>query len=190
MGATTSASETSGAIVRPFQGVSPTISPGVWLAPGCVVVGDVVIESDSSVWYGSVLRGDVNAIRVGARSNLQDQCVVHVTRDRFACQIGDEVTVGHHATVHGCILDDGALVGIGAIVLDGARVGAGAMVGAGALLPPGMQLESGMLALGVPARAVRELTPEERERNRQITLGYVETARAHAASWGGPERVG
>ena len=180
MGATTSASESGGAIVRPFRGVSPKIAADAWLAPGAVVVGDVEIGADSSVWYGSVLRGDVNSIRVGERSNLQDQCVVHVTRDRFACQIGDDVTIGHHATVHGCVVEDGALVGIGAIVLDGARVGAGAMVGAGAVVAPGTQLEPGVLAVGVPARVVRELTAEERERNRQITLGYVETARAHA----------
>jgi carbonic anhydrase/acetyltransferase-like protein (isoleucine patch superfamily) len=180
MGATTSASESGGAIVRPFRGVAPRIARDVWLAPGAVVVGDVEIGADSSVWYGSVLRGDVNSIRVGVRSNLQDQCVVHVTRDRFSCQIGDEVTIGHHATVHGCVVEDGALVGIGAIVMDGARVGAGAMVGAGAVVVPGTQLEPGVLAVGVPARVVRELTAEERERNRQITLGYVETARAHA----------
>jgi len=152
------------------------------VAPGAVVVGDVEIGSDSSVWYGSIVRGDVNRICVGARSNLQDQCVVHVTRDRFACHIGDEVTIGHHATVHGCVVEDGVLVGIGAIVLDGARVGAGAMVGAGAVVPPGTQLEPGVLAVGVPARVVRALTPEERERNREITLGYVELARAHAES--------
>jgi carbonic anhydrase/acetyltransferase-like protein (isoleucine patch superfamily) len=147
-----------------------------------MVVGDVEIGAESSVWYGSVLRGDVNAIRVGKRSNLQDQCVLHVTRDRFACHIGDDVTVGHHATVHGCVVEDGALIGIGAIVLDGARVGAGAMVGAGAVVSPGTQLAPGVLAVGVPARVVRSLTAEERERNLKITLGYVENARAHAAS--------
>ncbi|MBW2269679.1 MAG: gamma carbonic anhydrase family protein [Deltaproteobacteria bacterium] len=182
MGATTSASDRDPAIVRPFRATSPRIAPDAWVAPGAVVVGDVEIGSDSSVWYGSIVRGDVNRICVGARSNLQDQCVVHVTRDRFACHIGDEVTIGHHATVHGCVVEDGVLVGIGAIVLDGARVGAGAMVGAGAVVPPGTQLEPGVLAVGVPARVVRALTPEERERNREITLGYVELARAHAES--------
>lgn len=166
--------------MRPFRGVLPRIAPDAWLAPGATVVGDVEIGPASSVWYGSVLRGDVNSIRVGARSNLQDGCVVHVTVDRFACEIGDDVTIGHHATVHGCVVEDGALVGIGAIVLDGARIGAGAMVAAGALVSPGTQLAPGVLAMGVPARVVRELTAEERERNRQITLGYVENARAHA----------
>ena len=92
-------------------------------------MGDVEIGADSSVWYGSTVRGDVNSVRIGARSNLQDQCVLHVTRDRFACWIGDEVTIGHRAVVHGCEVHDGALIGIGAVVLDGARVGEGALLG-------------------------------------------------------------
>ena len=121
----------TGAIVRAFAGVWPRIHPDAWIAPGAVVVGDVEIGADSSLWYGSVLRGDVHGIRVGARSNLQDGCVLHVTRDRFACVLGDEVTVGHRAVVHGCRVGDGALIGIGAIVLDGAEVGAGALIGAG-----------------------------------------------------------
>ncbi len=101
----------------------PRIDPSAWVAPGAVVVGDVEIGRDSSVWYGSVVRGDVHFVRIGARTNIQDNCVLHVTRDRFACEVGDEVTVGHRAVVHGCRVGDGALVGIGAIVLDGARVG-------------------------------------------------------------------
>ena len=150
------------------------------MAPGAVVVGDVEIGPDSSVWYGSVLRGDVHRIRVGARSNIQDNSVLHVTRDRFACEVGDEVTIGHRAVVHGCVIGDGALVGIGAVVLDGARVGEGALVGAGALVAPGVSIEPGSLALGVPARVVRRVTDEERELQRRRTLDYVATARAHA----------
>jgi carbonic anhydrase/acetyltransferase-like protein (isoleucine patch superfamily) len=144
-----------------------------------VVVGDVELGADASVWYGSVLRGDVHHIRVGARTNLQDQCVVHVTRGRFACEIGEEVTVGHRATVHGCRVGDGALIGIGAVVLDGARIGEGAVVGAGAVVAPGAEVEPGMLVLGIPARPARPVRADEREQNRLQTLAYVETARAH-----------
>jgi carbonic anhydrase/acetyltransferase-like protein (isoleucine patch superfamily) len=151
------------------------------VAPGAVVVGDVVLGPDSSVWYGAVLRGDVHHIRVGARSNLQDQCVVHVTRDLFPCSIGDEVTVGHRAVVHGCRVGDGALIGIGAIVLDGAQVGEGALVGAGAVVTPGMRVTDGTLVMGVPARPVRPLRDDERAAHREAARRYVENARAHAA---------
>jgi carbonic anhydrase/acetyltransferase-like protein (isoleucine patch superfamily) len=167
--------------------VWPSVAPGAWLAPGAVVVGDVHIGPDSSVWYHAVVRGDVHSIRIGARTNLQDHCVVHVSRDRFSCTIGDEVTVGHRATVHGCRVEDGALIGIGAIVLDGAHVGEGAVVGAGALVPPGARIEAGMMALGLPARVVRAVEEEERARQRKATLGYVDTAKEHAsADRGGP----
>jgi carbonic anhydrase/acetyltransferase-like protein (isoleucine patch superfamily) len=161
--------------------VWPRIDASAWLAPGAAVVGDVEIGADSSVWYGATLRGDVNAIRVGARSNLQDQCVVHVTRDRFDCRIGDEVTVGHRAVVHGCEIGDGALVGIGAIVLDGARVGEAALVAAGAVVAPGFSVPDGALVLGVPARVARSLDESERALQRRRALEYVETAREHAS---------
>jgi carbonic anhydrase/acetyltransferase-like protein (isoleucine patch superfamily) len=161
--------------------VWPRIDASAWLAPGAAVVGDVEIGADSSVWYGATLRGDVNAIRVGARSNLQDQCVVHVKRDRFDCRIGDEVTVGHRAVVHGCEIGDGALVGIGAIVLDGARVGEAALVAAGAVVAPGFSVPDGALVLGVPARVARSLDESERALQRRRALEYVETAREHAS---------
>jgi carbonic anhydrase/acetyltransferase-like protein (isoleucine patch superfamily) len=145
-----------------------------------VLVGDVQIGPDSSVWYGTVVRGDVYYVRIGARTNVQDNCVLHVTRGLFPCEVGDEVTVGHRAVVHGCTVEDGALVGIGAVVLDGARVGEGALVGAGAVVTPGSSIEPGGLAVGIPARVVRRVTNEEREQQRRRTLDYVETARAHA----------
>jgi carbonic anhydrase/acetyltransferase-like protein (isoleucine patch superfamily) len=167
--------------VRPFGGRSPRFAEGVWIAPGAVVVGDVEIGADSSVWYGAVLRGDVNHIRIGARSNIQDRCVLHVTRDRFACSLGDEVTVGHGAIVHGCRVGDGALIGIGAVVLDGAEIGEAALVAAGALVPPGSTVPPGTLVRGVPARPVRQLSDAERETHRSQALHYVETARTHAA---------
>jgi len=145
-----------------------------------VVIGDVEIGPGSSVWFGSVVRGDLHRIRIGAGSNLQDHCVVHVTRGRYATSIGDEVTVGHRATVHGCTVRDGALIGIGAIVLDGAEIGEEALVAAGALVAPGVRIPARQLALGAPARAVRALSAQEVEEQRARARDYVETARTYA----------
>lgn len=174
--------DTAGPIIRSFDGRTPAIDATAWVAPGAVVVGEVSIGPEASVWYGTVLRGDVHHIHLGARSNVQDQCTVHVTKDRFPTWIGEEVTVGHRAVVHGCRIEAGALVGIGAIVLDGAVVEAGALVGAGAVVTPGTVVPSGMLAMGIPARPVRALDDEERRLQRERTLTYIETARRHAAS--------
>lgn len=173
-----------GALIRSYQGRWPRIDPSAWIAPGATVVGDVEIGRDSSVWYGCVLRGDVQSIRVGARSNLQDLSVVHVTQDRFPCEVGDEVTIGHRAVVHGCRVEDGALVGIGAIALDGAQLGPLAWLAAGALLAPGAAIPARMLALGAPAKPARELRDEELAAQRQRTLEYVRTATRHRASSG------
>jgi len=143
------------------------------------VVGDVEIGRDSSVWYGCVLRADVNAIRLGARTNVQDLSVLHVTTDRFPCEVGDEVTIGHRAVVHGCSIGDGALVGIGSVVLDGAALGALAWLAAGALLAPGAAIAPRMLALGTPARPARALRDDELAEQRERTLEYVRTASRH-----------
>jgi carbonic anhydrase/acetyltransferase-like protein (isoleucine patch superfamily) len=166
--------------VLPFRAVAPRIDPSAWLAPTAVVIGDVEIGADSSVWFGSVVRGDLHRIRIGVRTNLQDLCVVHVTRERHPTTIGDEVTVGHRAVVHGCAVEDGALIGIAAVILDGARIGEEALVGAGALVPPGMQVPAGSLVLGVPARVVRALSGEERAAQRRRAHEYVATAREYA----------
>jgi len=171
-----------GPVIRAFEAQAPRLAPTCWVAPGAVVVGDVEVGDDSSIWYGAVVRGDVERVRIGARSNVQDGAVVHVTRGRFPSTIGDEVTVGHRAVVHGCTVGDGALVGIGSIVLDGAEIGEGALVGAGALVPPGASIEPYGVALGIPARVVRHLSEEERRTQRDRTLSYVDTARRHAHS--------
>ncbi len=169
-------------IIRTFGEFAPRIAASAWIAPGAVVVGDVEIGDDSSIWYAAVVRGDVHHVRIGSRSNVQDGAIVHVTRDRFPALIGDEVTVGHRAVVHGCIVGDGALIGIGAIVLDGARVGEGALVGAGAVVTPGSEIAPYHVALGTPARTVRMLGDEERTVQRERTLSYVGTARQHATA--------
>jgi carbonic anhydrase/acetyltransferase-like protein (isoleucine patch superfamily) len=170
-----------GVIIRSFGQSAPRIHTSAWVAPGATVVGDVEIGPDSSVWYGVVIRGDVHFVRIGARTNVQDQTTIHVTRGRFATEVGDEVTIGHRAVVHGCRVEDGALIGIGAIVLDGARIGEGALVGAGAVVTPGSTVESGMLAVGIPARVFRPLDEAERREQIERTLKYVEVARQHAA---------
>ena len=140
----------------------------------------MTLGRDVSVWYAAVLRGDVERVVVGDRSNIQDGAVLHVTRDRYPCEVGSEVTVGHRAVVHGCRVGDRALIGIGAIVLDGARVGAEAWVGAGAVVGPGAEVPGGVLVVGTPARVVRDLRPEEIALQRERTLQYIETARSHA----------
>jgi carbonic anhydrase/acetyltransferase-like protein (isoleucine patch superfamily) len=142
----------------------------VWVDPAATVIGDVEIGDDASLWPGAVVRGDVNSIRIGARSNLQDQCVVHVTHagpygpeGGIPTLIGDDVTVGHGAIIHACSIGDASLIGMGAIVLDGARVERNAFVGAGAVIAPGKVVGSGELWLGNPARCVRRLTDTEIE---------------------------
>ena len=179
MEATTSGFDVD-AIVRSYEGCVPRIDPTAWLAPGCVVVGDVEIAAECSIWYGVVVRGDVHHIRIGPRTNVQDQSVVHVTKGRFPALIGAEVTVGHRAVVHGCRVGDGALIGIGAVVLDGAEVGDAALVGAGSVVTPESVIPARTLALGIPARPVRELGEEELRLQRERTLTYIETARRHA----------
>ncbi len=168
--------------LRPFRGVWPSVHCSAWIAPGAVVVGDVEIAEHSSVWFGCVLRGDVHSIRIGARTNVQDGSILHVSKERFGCVVGDEVTIGHRAVVHGCTIGEGALIGIGAIVLDGATVGDGALVGAGSVVTPGSRISPGMVAIGTPAREIRPLTSEERDQQRARTLHYVDHARDHAAS--------
>lgn len=159
--------------IHPFRGQRPRLDPSAWLAPSAVLTGDIEVGADVSFWFHTVARGDVNWIRIGAGSNIQDGCVLHVTHERFPLTIGAGVVVGHGAIVHGCTLEDLCLIGIGARVLDGAVVESGAQVGAGAVVPPGMRVPSGQLALGVPARIARPLSAEEREGIREIRDRYV-----------------
>jgi carbonic anhydrase/acetyltransferase-like protein (isoleucine patch superfamily) len=169
-------------IVRAYGDLVPRLHESVWVAPGAAVIGDVEIGPDSSVFFGAVLRGDVERIRVGARTNIQDQATLHVTAGLHPTLLGDEITVGHRAVVHGCEIGEGALIGIGAIVLDGARIGNEALVAAGAVVTPGTVVEPRTLVVGMPAKPLRTLSGEEIALQRQRTLTYVETARRHAAS--------
>jgi carbonic anhydrase/acetyltransferase-like protein (isoleucine patch superfamily) len=164
---------TTTAMVRPFGGKAPRVHPSAVLLPTAVISGDVEIGEGASVWFGTVVRGDVNHVRIGARTNLQDLTVVHVTGGTHPTVIGDDVTVGHRAVLHGCTIGDRCLVGIGAIVLDGAVVGPDAMVGAGALVPPRMVVPPRTLVMGAPARVKRELTDEEVASLRASAARYV-----------------
>lgn len=144
-----------------FKGLIPQIAPDAWLSPNCTVIGDTHVGSHSSIWFGAVLRGDVHQIRIGEYTNVQDNAVIHVTTGKFATTIGNRVTIGHAAVVHGCTIEDESLVGMGSVVLDGAVVQTRSMVAAGALVSPGKVVETGWLWAGVPARPVRKLTDDE-----------------------------
>jgi carbonic anhydrase/acetyltransferase-like protein (isoleucine patch superfamily) len=160
-------------LILPYAGSSPVIDPSAWIAPGVVIVGDVRIGPESSVWFGCVVRGDVHWIRIGSRTNVQDGSVVHVTRGLAPVTIGDDVTIAHSATVHGCAIGDRVLVGMGATILDPARVGSDSIVGAGCLVPPGFEVPPGTLVTGVPARVRRELTDGERREIVRTAGNYV-----------------
>lgn len=146
-----------------LDGKHPDIDPTAYVHSSVHVIGDVVVGPGSSLWFGTVVRGDVHSIRIGARTNIQDNSVVHVTRERFATHIGDDVTVGHRAVVHGCTVGDRCLIGIGAIVMDGVEVGEDCIVGAGALVAPGTRIPPGSVVLGQPGRVARAIRPTERE---------------------------
>ena len=166
----------------PFGDIYPKVAASAFIAPGARVIGDVTIGEDSSIWYNCVLRGDVERIAVGARSNIQDGSVVHVTTRRYATAIGDDVLIGHLAMIHGCVIENHAFIGLGAIVMDDCVVAEDGMLAAGALLTPGKRIGRGELWAGRPARLLRVLTDEDIARNRTGAAGYVELARAHRAS--------
>ncbi len=168
-------------IVRPYRGITPRLASGVYLAPTAAVVGDVELGEDSSIWYGAVLRGDVGKIRIGRRTNVQDLACIHMSLGLSHAELEDEVTVGHHATIHGARIGTGALIGIGAIILDNAVIGAEAWVGAGALVPAGMQVAPRVLVVGQPARVVRQLREDEWILGRKLAERYVGVAREHSA---------
>ncbi len=163
-----------------LDGVSPVIAPDAFIAPTAAVIGRVEIGAGSSVWFHCVLRGDTNLIRVGARSNVQDGTVIHVNAGaEFACLIGDDVTIGHAAIVHACVLKNRAFVAMGATVLDGAVIEEGGMLGSGAVLTPGKRIGPNELWIGTPARLARVMSAEERAKFDQTSAHYT----AHAARY-------
>lgn len=164
------------AIILPYKGLSPRLGQGVYLAETAALTGDVEIGDHSSIWFSCVLRGDVNDIRIGKRTNIQDGTVVHVSSTLQGTYIGDDVTVGHMALLHACTIGDGAFIGMKACVMDGARVEPGGMVGAGALVTPGKVVGPGELWLGSPARFVRLVNEAEKAMMARSSGLYVEVA--------------
>ena len=162
------------AVIREYGGKRPRIGERVYLAETAAVIGDVILEDDVSVWYNTVVRGDCHSIRVGARSNIQDNCVIHVLQGKFPSVLEEEVTLGHAAIVHGAVNRKGALLGIRSTVLDGAEVGESAFIGAGALIAPRTVVPARTLWLGAPARQVRTLSEAEVENMKHYHLNYLE----------------
>ena len=160
------------------KGIAPHLHPSVFVAEGARIIGDVEIGEDSSIWFNTVVRGDIREIRIGRGSNIQDNCTVHVT-SADPVLIGDDVTIGHGVTVHGCTIEDLCLIGIGSIVLDGAVVGRGSVIGAGAVVAPRMVVPPGSLVLGVPGKVVKNLGPGSVDANRTVAAHYIEYARSY-----------
>jgi len=150
--------------VMSYGGKSPRIHPSVFLCDGVRIIGDVQIGEDSSIWFNTVIRGDVNFIRIGRRVNVQDMSMLHVTSETFPLTLEDEVSIGHGVNLHGCTLRRGCLIGIGAIVLDGSMVGEGSLIAAGALVREGQVVPPGVLFAGLPGKVLRDLSPAEMER--------------------------
>lgn len=168
-----------------FGGITPAIAASAFIAPGARIIGDVTIGEDSSIWYNCVLRGDVDRITVGARTNIQDGSVVHVTTKRYSTFIGDDVLIGHMVMLHGSVLHDRAFVGLSSVVMDGCTIESEGMLAAGALLSPGKTIGAGQLWMGRPAKMLRDLSPEEIAGNRKGVAHYAHLATLHAEAVSG-----
>ena len=171
-------------MIRPYRGRSPQIDPTAYIDQAAVIIGDVTIGADSSVWPCAVIRGDVHFIRIGSRSNVQDGSVLHVMRDTNPLILGDNVTIGHAVTLHGCTIEDRCLIGMGSVILNGAQIGAGCIVAAGSLVPERTIVPPGSLVMGHPAKVRRTLTPADQEsidRYAQNYVGYKNTYREEEA---------
>lgn len=163
-----------------LDGLRPQISGSAWVADSAEVIGDVELADDASVWFGAVIRGDSDSIRIGQRTNIQDSSVLHADTG-MPLTLGDDVTVGHQVMLHGCTIGDGSLIGIGSVVLNGARIGKSCLVGAGSLVTEGKEFPDGSMIMGRPAKLVRQLTAEQLEALRRSALHYVENARRFRA---------
>lgn len=163
-----------------LDGVAPSISDAAWVADSAQVLGNVELADDASVWFGVVIRGDTETIRIGRGSNIQDLSVLHADVG-MPLTVGEDVTVGHRVMLHGCTIGDGSLIGIGAVVLNGAKIGKGCLVGANSLVTEGKEFPDGSMILGSPAKVVRQLTPERVEGLRRSAQGYVDNARRFRA---------
>src|SRR5579862_2094853 len=161
-------------MIRSYQGHTPVIPESCYVDVSAQVIGDVVLGEHASVWMNAVVRGDVHSIRVGAHSNVQDCAVLHGMRNLYPVIVGEYVTIGHNATVHGCVIEDACLIGMGAVVLNGVRIGEGSIIAAGAVVPENTVVPANMLWAGVPAKERRKLDPEERESILQYARNYLD----------------
>lgn len=168
-------------LVLPHNGICPKIAPEAWVAPGAAVIGDVEIGERSSIWFGCTVRGDMNVIRIGKGSNLQDNSVIHVAHKKLGTFVGDDVLMGHMCLIHACTIEDGVTIGMHACVMDGAVIERGAMIAAGALVTPGKTVPSGELWAGSPAKKMRDLSDEEIARNVWAARRYAEFAQQYRA---------
>jgi carbonic anhydrase/acetyltransferase-like protein (isoleucine patch superfamily) len=167
------------ALIMPHHGKSPIIHESAFVADTAVIIGDVEIGPESGIWFGTVVRGDVNVVRIGARTNIQDGVVIHVASRGQGTFIGDDITIGHMALLHACTLESGCFIGMKSCLMDGVYVEFGAMVAAGALVTPGKRVKRGELWAGTPARPMRDVTPEELEFFPRSAAQYVELARTY-----------
>ncbi len=158
--------------------IVPTVPETAWIADTARVRGDVTLGEHVSVWFSAVIRGDEAPVQVGDRTNIQDGAILHVSIG-FPCVVGNDVTIGHSAIVHGCTVEDGVLIGMGSIVLDGARVGKGAIVGAGAVVPPGMQVPPETLVLGIPAKVIGPLDEQKKQAGQHAVNNYLKRKEAY-----------
>ena len=161
----------------PYRDVSPRVDDSAFVAPTAAIIGDVVVGAGASVWFGAVIRGDVMPIRIGARTSIQDNSVVHATGGWTETHVGEGCTVGHSVILHGCTVGDRVLIGMGSIVMDAAEIGSDVVLGAGSLVTARTKIPSGVLALGRPAKVIRELRPEEKQRLLDATAVYDELVR-------------
>jgi carbonic anhydrase/acetyltransferase-like protein (isoleucine patch superfamily) len=166
-------------MIKSFQNLSPKIHESAFVADDAIIIGAVEIGAESSVWFGSILRADVNHISIGARTNVQDGSIIHVSRKTHSTIIEDEVTLGHRVTLHGCHIETGCLIGIGAIILDGVRVGKNSLIAAGSLLTPNTQIPPGSLVMGSPAKVKRELSDDEVKDLEKFWQNYVSLSRIY-----------
>jgi carbonic anhydrase/acetyltransferase-like protein (isoleucine patch superfamily) len=172
-------------MIRAFQGIKPVISTGCYIDPSAQIIGDVTLAEQASVWMNAVLRGDVNSIRIGARSNVQDCAVLHGMRNLYPVIVGEMVTIGHNATVHGCVLEDAVLIGIGATVLNDARIGEGSIIAAGAVIPEHTVIPPNSLVAGVPGKVRRTLGDADRELILKYAQNYLDYTAIYLAEAAG-----
>ncbi len=169
-------------MISSFKNKQPKIPASAFIADDAIVIGDVEIGDEASIWFGSILRGDVNYIRIGDRTNIQDGCVIHVSSQDHPTILEHDITVGHRVTLHGCYVETCCLIGIGSIVLDGARIGRNSLVAAGSLITPGTVIPPGSLVMGAPARVKRPLTSDELANLERSWQNYVELGRSYLAN--------